>query len=203
MPTILEWLGLPVPRQCDGRSLLPFCDGQPLADWRTEVHYEFDFRDLFYTQPESDLGLPMDKCSLAVVQDDSFKYVHFAALPPLSPMDRLKRMVNGTLTYLATHENISRISILTDLNTPGQGDNTQQTVQVFLPLVAEVLKPAGREAEAKAKTYQMIMAFQGLFLRAHLLNEELGLSLFDSLQREAFIDAFIDDFFAGCTPPEL
>ncbi|MBS0521590.1 MAG: alkaline phosphatase family protein [Proteobacteria bacterium] len=83
MPTILEWLGLPVPRQCDGRSLLPFCDGQPPADWRTEVHYEFDFRDLFYTQPESDLGLPMDKCSLAVVQDDSFKYVHFAALPPL------------------------------------------------------------------------------------------------------------------------
>lgn len=126
-----------------------------------------------------------------------------AALPPLSPMDRLKRMVNGTLTYLATHENISRISILTDMNTPGQGDNTQQTVQVFLPLVAEVLKPAGREAEAKAKTYQMIMAFQGLFLRAHLLNEELGFSLFDSLQREAFIDAFIDDFFAGCTPPEL
>ena len=27
MPTILDWLGLPVPRQCDGRSLLPFCEG--------------------------------------------------------------------------------------------------------------------------------------------------------------------------------
>src|SRR6201989_56664 len=26
MPTILEWLGLPVPRQCDGRSLLPFVE---------------------------------------------------------------------------------------------------------------------------------------------------------------------------------
>ncbi len=25
----------------------------------------------------------MDKCGLAVVQDESFKYVHFAALPPL------------------------------------------------------------------------------------------------------------------------
>jgi len=25
----------------------------------------------------------MDKCSLAVVQDEKFKYVHFAALPPL------------------------------------------------------------------------------------------------------------------------
>jgi len=83
MPTILEWLDLPVPRQCDGRSLLDFCEGRTPADWRTEVHYEFDFRDLYYSQPESSLGVPMDKCSLAVVQDEAFKYVHFAALPPL------------------------------------------------------------------------------------------------------------------------
>jgi arylsulfatase A-like enzyme len=83
MPTILEWLDLPVPRQCDGRSLLPFCEGALPADWRTEVHYEFDFRDLHYTRPESSLGVPMDKCALAVVQDEAFKYVHFAALPPL------------------------------------------------------------------------------------------------------------------------
>ena len=80
---LLEWLGLPIPRQCDGRSLLGFCDGQPPTDWRTEVHYEFDFRDLYYSKPESALGVPMDKCSLAVVQDENFKYVHFAALPPL------------------------------------------------------------------------------------------------------------------------
>jgi arylsulfatase A-like enzyme len=83
MPTILEWLGLPIPRQCDGRSLLPFTERGAPSDWRTEVHYEFDFRDLFYTKPETALGIPMDKCSLAVVQDHDFKYVHFAALPPL------------------------------------------------------------------------------------------------------------------------
>ena len=83
MPTILDWLGLDIPRQCDGRSLLPFCEGSAPSDWRTEVHYEFDFRDLYYSQPESSIGLPMDKCSLAVVQDEHYKYVHFAALPPL------------------------------------------------------------------------------------------------------------------------
>ena len=56
MPTILEWLGLPIPRQCDGRSLLGFCEGQPPKDWRTEVHYEFDFRDLYYSKPEVGAG---------------------------------------------------------------------------------------------------------------------------------------------------
>ena len=82
-PTILDWLGLPIPRQCDGRSLVPFSEGDVPADWRTEVHYEYDFRDLHYSKPESSLGVAMDKCGLAVVQDEHFKYVHFAALPPL------------------------------------------------------------------------------------------------------------------------
>src|SRR3546814_16578767 len=81
MPTILEWIGAEIPRQCDGRSLLDFTYGTVPADWRTEVHYEFDFRDIFYSKPEGVLGTAMDQSSLAVVQDDDYKYVHFAALP--------------------------------------------------------------------------------------------------------------------------
>jgi arylsulfatase A-like enzyme len=83
MPTILDWLGGQIPRQCDGHSLLGFVRGTPPADWRQEVHYEYDFRDVFYSQPERALGLHMDQCSLAVVEDVRWKYVHFAALPPL------------------------------------------------------------------------------------------------------------------------
>ena len=84
MPTVLEWMGLQVPRACDGRSLLPFVhNGQAPQDWRTEVHYEFDFRNIFYSKPEEVLGLYMDASSLAVVQNEQYKYVHFAGLPPL------------------------------------------------------------------------------------------------------------------------
>ncbi len=83
MPTVLEWLGGEVPRACDGRSLLPLLQGEKPSDWRTELHYEYDFRDIFYSQAESTIGVPMDHASLCVVQDAAFKYVHFAALPPL------------------------------------------------------------------------------------------------------------------------
>ncbi|MCK6453057.1 MAG: alkaline phosphatase family protein [Alphaproteobacteria bacterium] len=83
MPTILDWLGGAVPRQCDGASLLPFVRGTAPKAWRGEAHYEFDFRDIYYSKPETALGLHMDQCSLAVVQDENYKYVHFAALPPL------------------------------------------------------------------------------------------------------------------------
>jgi len=83
MPTILDWLDAPSPRQVDGHSLLPFCRGETPADWRTEAHYEFDFRDLFYSKPESALGIDMDDCALTVLHGERYKYVHFTTLPPL------------------------------------------------------------------------------------------------------------------------
>jgi arylsulfatase A-like enzyme len=83
MPTILDWLGLEVPLQCDGRSLIPFLDGATPADWRGEAHWEFDFRDIPNQVPEQALGLTSDQCNLAVIRDGAWKYVHFAALPPL------------------------------------------------------------------------------------------------------------------------
>ncbi|TCZ53878.1 phosphoric/sulfuric ester hydrolase PehA [Roseicella aquatilis] len=83
MPTILEALGGEVPRACDGASLLPMLAGPKPADWRDLLHYEYDFRDVFYSRPEAALDLSMDESSLCVVQDERYKYVHFAALPPL------------------------------------------------------------------------------------------------------------------------
>ena len=84
MPTILDWLGAEVPRACDGRSILPLCHGPAPADWRTEVHYEFDFRPYFGDAMDPPpFGLGLDQCGLCVVRDEKHKYVHFDALPPL------------------------------------------------------------------------------------------------------------------------
>jgi arylsulfatase A-like enzyme len=83
MPTILDWLGLEPPSQCDGRSLLPFLAGRSPADWRREVHWEFDFGDVVDLDAERALGLDGDQCALCVIRDHRYKYVHFTALPPL------------------------------------------------------------------------------------------------------------------------
>jgi arylsulfatase A-like enzyme len=80
LPTMLRWLGLQAPRQCDGASLLPFVNGATPAQWREAAHWEFDFRG---AAAESALGLPMEACTLNVIRDARTKYVHFAALPPL------------------------------------------------------------------------------------------------------------------------
>ncbi len=83
MPTMLDWLGAPVPHTIDGRSLMDFVRGGRPDRWRTELHYEYDFRDIHYSRLEAELGLGMEEASLCVVQDANYKYVHFAALPPL------------------------------------------------------------------------------------------------------------------------
>jgi arylsulfatase A-like enzyme len=83
MPTVLDFLGRPAPPQLDGHSLAPFLAGETPSDWRREVHWEYDFRDLRELGPETALGLDSEQCSLTVIRDERYKYVHFAGLPPL------------------------------------------------------------------------------------------------------------------------
>lgn len=77
MPTLCEWLGAEVPIAVDGRALQPFLhgDGAP-ADWRTEAHLQWDFRDPVAHLGEDLLGLTMEQCALDVVRTDTHKYVH-------------------------------------------------------------------------------------------------------------------------------
>lgn len=81
LPTILECIGVPVPVQVDGSSLLPFLLGRAAPpSWRTAAHWEFDYRD---RSPPA--GSEPSACSLCVLRGERWKYVQFAdaAMPPL------------------------------------------------------------------------------------------------------------------------
>ncbi len=83
MPTILDWLGIDVPRQCDGRSLLPLTRGESVPGGDA-VRWEYDFRnDDDGDGVEQELGLSPDECVISVLRDREYKYVHFAGLEPL------------------------------------------------------------------------------------------------------------------------
>jgi arylsulfatase A-like enzyme len=86
--TILDWLGLEIPLQVDGWPLTPFLrEGVTPEHWRTEAHFEWDFRNPLNRLAETFLGIPMEHCSLVAIRGDGYKYVQFAAeggaLPPL------------------------------------------------------------------------------------------------------------------------
>ncbi|HEV2363726.1 MAG TPA: alkaline phosphatase family protein [Caulobacteraceae bacterium] len=83
-PTMLSAIGVGVPRAFDGADLGLFLAGAPKpADWRSEAHFEFDFRDVEDMAAERELGLTLETCNLAAVVGERWKYVHFAGLPPL------------------------------------------------------------------------------------------------------------------------
>jgi arylsulfatase A-like enzyme len=86
--TVLDWLGLEVPRQVDGWPLTPFLrTGVAPEHWRTAAHWEWDFRHAQFRVAEQYFGVPGEHCSLAVLRSADAKYVQFAAdaavLPPL------------------------------------------------------------------------------------------------------------------------
>ena len=84
-PTILDWVGQEVPNSMDGRSLLPFLNGETPDDWR-----DYSFSELDFSEPEAPtlwekrLGTDTSNSSLGILRDDRFTLVEFAAdLPPL------------------------------------------------------------------------------------------------------------------------
>jgi arylsulfatase A-like enzyme len=86
MPSLLDLLGGEIPVQCSGRSLKPFLQGGQPEEWRSEVHWEVDFRYLDDFQgcfPDRELGIGASSCAFNVIRDHRYKYIHFADLPPL------------------------------------------------------------------------------------------------------------------------
>jgi arylsulfatase A-like enzyme len=83
-PTLLEAMGSEPGHAGDGRSLAPFLSyDEPPGGWRDAAHWEYDFRDVAGQSGEQAFGLDSTSLNLTVVRDDKWKYVHFAALPPL------------------------------------------------------------------------------------------------------------------------
>ena len=80
MPTLLDWIGVDIPDQCRGASLLPATTTGELGGWRSEAHWEYDFSASHFEAGET-FGLAPGDCRLAVVRDETSKYVHFPGLP--------------------------------------------------------------------------------------------------------------------------
>ncbi len=78
LPTIAEALGLEVPHQCTGKSLMPWLQGEK-PEWRDCVHWTYDFRDTWEGDLQARLGLPAQQCQLIAQRGREFLQVHHAS----------------------------------------------------------------------------------------------------------------------------
>lgn len=102
-----------------------------------------------------------------------------------TPFEKLDYLGNMTLTFLFEHQAISQISMLSDMRLPKENDNTQRTIQAYIPLVA-ACRPNWGEEKVKQMTFYLISSMQLAFLRHEILLKTEGINLKDPQERREF-----------------
>jgi AcrR family transcriptional regulator len=116
----------------------------------------------------------------------------YNSLKNMTSEESLRFMAKSTCSYLVSHESISRISILTDLNNSSLKDNTAQTVSAYFPLIRKVCPDSMSDQAVKEKIYLLTLTLQAVFMRSNSLEEEIGIDFHDEQQRAKFVDKVID-----------
>lgn len=83
MPTILEWLGRPVPPAVNGASLVPWLRGEAPAAWRDAVNFEYDLRGGYPEALPLPDGTPAEAGPMSVLRTRDWKYVHLPGFDPV------------------------------------------------------------------------------------------------------------------------
>lgn len=110
----------------------------------------------------------------------------------LSPFEKLEYLGNMTLTFLFEHSAVSKISILTDMQTPKANDNTHRTYTAYLPLVS-ACRPDWDEETVKRKTFCLITVMQQTFLRHETISQISGIDLTAEEARRIFHTQILHD----------
>ena len=109
-----------------------------------------------------------------------------------TPFEKLTYLGNITLDFLFEHYAISKISVLTDMQSPKENDNTYRTYAAYLPLVA-ACRPDLDEATIRRKTLYLITVMQQMFLRYEIISQILGIDLRQKENRRNFHTQVLHD----------
>ena len=97
----------------------------------------------------------------------------------------IERMINRTVEHFQN-------SVLTDMQSPKENDNTYRTYAAYLPLVAACC-PDLDEAAIKRKTLYLITVMQQMFLRYKIISQILGIDLRQKENRKNFHTQVLHD----------
>lgn len=105
-----------------------------------------------------------------------------------NPVEVTKTALKGVMDYLMDNQQISRISILSDLKNPMEEDNTMGTVKG----IAYCLSGGTITQEAMQKAYAIISILQESFLRRESLKASIGVDFNHKEERNEYINWIVD-----------
>ena len=110
----------------------------------------------------------------------------------LTSFEKLEYLGNMTLDFLFEHYAVSKISVLTDMQTPKDNDNTNRTYTAYLPLVA-ACRPDLDESSIRRKTFCLITVMQQMFLRYDTVSKLIDIDLTKKENRKAWHAQILHD----------
>lgn len=122
---------------------------------------------------------------------DQFRSIH-KKIERLAPFEKLDYLGNMTLTFLFEHYAVSKTSILTDMRTPKEDDNTHRTYLAYLPLVSSC-RPDWDHQTLERKTFYLITVMQQAFLRHKVIKQNYGIDLTNIEERNSFHSKILHD----------
>ena len=139
----------------------------------------------------------MRLCAQATVSEELERlHALSARLEGLPPLERLRELAKRSCDCLAARPSLSRLSLLTDLNRGDfAGDNTDQSMAAFLPLVAAASGRPEQEPGVMLRTHMLIHALHAAFLRSASVKARIGLDFYQKEDRDRFVDLTIDQLF--------
>ena len=112
----------------------------------------------------------------------------------MTSLEKLESIVNMIYTYLYENENLALISILTDHKPPTANDNTNQTLNVWKPLIIDICSK-NNISNPNLISMLLIQSLQGVFLRTNLIKQELDIDLRNPIERKDFIHKTLEYYF--------
>ena len=109
-----------------------------------------------------------------------------------TPYEKLERLGNMTLSFLFDHYAISKISIMNDMQSPKENDNTHRTYLAFLPLVGGCHQDWEID-KVKRVTYYLITTMQQAFLRHEIILVTQGVNLLNKEERKRYHSQMLKD----------
>lgn len=109
-----------------------------------------------------------------------------------TPFEKLEHLGNMTLNFLFEHYAVSRISVLTDMQSPKPNDNTHRTYAAYLPLVA-ACRPDWEEETVRRKTFCLISIMQQTFLRYETVSAMIDMDLSQKENRRVWHRRILQD----------
>lgn len=134
----------------------------------------------------------IDICVLGIVSQFIDEIERLYENLEMGPIDKLKYVFKAKCAFIVENPNISKTSMILDLNSAAIDDNTQQASKLHYKVLKEFYGERKTDSELYVLLHIMMSSIQVAFLRNSVLKLNTHIDFYDTDERNRYIDDVVD-----------